>query len=204
MSGQHEYSVKGHQKYKIIFYIAISSNILANVIVQFLNVVQYKFNIILGVSISTSIVFTVLYNLFAKFLWKIKLFNKLCNFPNLNGKYDVKAKSLVNRTGNEIEWSGTLGITQDWDKILITLVTSKSTSESISSNAYIEYIPNIGYKLYYRYQNNPQATESKLQTHTGYCTITFSPNINVANAEYYTNERASKGTMKLTKEVKNA
>ena len=196
----HEYCVKGHRKEKIIFFIVLASLALSACFALLVDLIATELNITIKFVLTTSTAFGLLYALFSKVLWKSKWFGKWFKFPNLNGNYDVKALSLKNPTGGEIEWDGRLSIIQTWDKILVTLKTGSSSSESISSNSCIEYIPNVGYRLDYKYHNDPNLAERELHPHDGECTITFTEKICSGNAEYFTKERSSNGTMKLTKE----
>lgn len=196
----HEYCIKGHKKEIVVFYITLASVVLSTCFAQLIDLIGAQLHIAIKYTLTTSCTFGLLYALFSKKLWKSKGFGKLFNFPNLNGNYTVKALSLKNPTGSEIEWDGRMSIVQTWDKILITLKTDKSSSESISSNGCIEYIPNIGYRLEYKYHNDPNLIKSELHPHDGECTITFTEQICTAKAEYFTKERSSNGIMELVKE----
>jgi len=200
MNKMHDYTVKGHPKVKIIFMLSVVS---ATVAPQLTKALDYLFNqkLHLGFTfaISISIVFGVFYFIFSKWLWKTKLFGRIFKFPNLNGKYEIDGLSLKNPTGEKINWNGILSIEQDWDKILIVLKTSTSSSSSNSVQGCVEYIPQNGYKLSYNYTNRPDISEEELRTHDGNCVIEFTDDILTARANYYNNgkERSSYGTMEL-------
>ncbi|MCB2361962.1 hypothetical protein [Clostridium estertheticum] len=200
MNKMHNYSVNNHPKAKFIFYLVVISGIIASAInktIQYL--LNQKFHLDVKFILSTAIVFSVVYFIFSKWVWKNKIFGEIFKFPNLNGKYEIDGLSLKNPTGAEIPWTGFLTIEQDWNEILIVLTTSTSSSTSLSVQGSIEHIPRNGYQLSYNYKNKPDISESDLYSHEGSCKIMFTKDILSGSAEYYNNgkERPSYGKMKL-------
>lgn len=196
----HEYHVKGHPKVKIITYLALISFItvtpLSGLLDYFLNKI---FHWGITLTISASLVFSVLYIVFSKWLWKKEMFGRIFKFPNLNGEYKIEGLSLKNPSGEKKAWSGLLTIEQDWEKILIVLNTNTSSSTSRSINGCIEYIPKNKYVLNYNYRNKPDIEQKELAAHDGNCEISFDKDILKGRANYYNNgkERESYGMMEL-------
>lgn len=204
MGELHEYTVKGHPKEKIIFWIATIAVVSSPLIVRFLNfLLNDKLNLTFNITLSASVIYGGLYWIFKNCLWKHKLFEKIFKFPNLNGEYSIEAVSLKNPTGNEIPWKGKLIIEQTWDKMIITIKTHSSTSYSKSVVGAIRYVNGLHYELYYYYENNPDASEKELNKHEGLANLKFNINLQSAEGYYFNNvkERESYGIMKVKRGV---
>lgn len=195
----HNYNVMGYPKEKIIFYISILSVTLVTLIERFLGFIQEIIGFTLSVSLSVGIIFTIIYTVFSKYLWRTKPFSKIYNYPNLNGQYSVEGKSVKKITDENFEWKGELSIKQDWDKIHITLRTINSSSDSISVAGAIEYLPMRGYCLKYLYQNTPNNNQPELHRHVGFCELTFNEKVECANGNYFNDgkDRQTYGSMIL-------
>lgn len=204
MNKMHDYNVSKHPKVKFIFYLVVISGIIASVINKTIEyLLNQKFHLGVKFVLSTAIVFSVVYFIFSKWVWKTRIFGEIFKFPNLNGKYEIEGLSLENPTGTEIPWTGFLTIEQDWNEILIALKTSTSSSSSLSVQGCIEHIPRNGYQLKYNYKNRPGINEGDLYSHEGACKIMFTEDILSGSAEYYNNgkERPSYGKMKLRRSI---
>ncbi|MGE7186257.1 hypothetical protein ACQKKK_20490 [Peribacillus sp. NPDC006672] len=199
----HEYNVIDHPKHKILFGIAIASIGLSNLVSNRIQPwVQEALNapIVATISVSGLTIFYALYLLFNLLVWKVPLFRKIFNFPNLDGVWECSGLSNNIRLNEQFKWDGTITIRQTWDKILITLKTKNSNSNSLSTTGGIKYYTGMGYKLSYHYENNPSANSEKdLRKHDGYCILTFSEDGKTAEGCYFNNmkDRQSYGDMKL-------
>lgn len=192
----HEYSVKNSKKIHIIIGIAL----LGATIVTWLLKILAQFPLIPSFSISSLSVATLLYLLFNKILWKMKLINLFLGCPNLNGKWKVEGKSTKN--SENYDWEGIIEIVQTYDEILISLKTSNSTSKSNSVTGNIEK-KGKEFQLSYNYENIPNSNAPKeMRRHTGNCTIIFESNLKKAHGNYFNNsrDRQTFGEMNLTKE----
>jgi hypothetical protein len=204
MDEMHEYTVKGHPREKIIFSIATISIFLSPYISELCNyIVNDTLNFNLSVAVSGSAIFGILYFAFGKVIWKTKLFASIFNYPNLNGEYEIEAISLLNPSGNEVNWKGVMKIQQSWDKLIITLKTENSTSYSKSIVGAIRHVPSLHYELYYHYENIPGCSQNELDRHEGLCNVCFEEHLNSGEAYYFNNikERKSYGTMKLKRRL---
>ena len=81
MNKMHNYSVNNHPKVKFIFYLVIISGIITSVINK---IIQYllnqKFHLDVKFILSTAIVFSVVYFIFSKWVWKNIIFGEFLNF----------------------------------------------------------------------------------------------------------------------------
>lgn len=202
----HEYTVIGHPRQKLIFYIALISILLSNFITNYVDKwLGRYFNITFTFSLSGITIFGVLYLIFNNYLWKLKYFEKIFHFPNIEGQWDCTGLSNNIALNRQFDWEGSITIKQTWDKILISLKTNNSSSRSMSVTGGIKYFPGVGYKLSYHYENNPNAaTEEDLRKHEGFCILTFSEDRETADGCYFNNikDRQSYGEMKLKRKVK--
>lgn len=201
----HEYTVINHPRHKILFYLAlISVGVTSILSLLFNKVIPFILpTFMLSFSVSIFTVFLILYWLFNNCFWKNKFFSKTMKFPNLAGKWDCDAISNNIALQQEFPWKGSITITQSWDKILIILKTTTSTSESKSVVGGINYVEGKGYEVSYHYNNTPNIAESELKKHEGFCVLCFSEDLKTAEGYYFNNikERTSYGVMKLRKEA---
>lgn len=202
----HEYTVIGHPRQKLIFYIALISILISNFITNYLDkwIGQYL-NITVTFSISGITIFGIIYLIFNNYLWRVKLFEKIFHFPNLEGEWKCIGLSNNINLNQQFNWESTVIVKQTWDKILISLKTQNSSSRSMSVTGGLKYFPGVGYKLTYHYENVPNvATEENLRKHEGFCILTFSEDMKSTDGCYFNNikDRQSYGEMKLKEKVK--
>lgn len=203
----HEYTVIGHPREKIILIIAILSFGISNFITYITQEwLKDHFNIVLSFTISVFTVFTILYLLFNKFLWKLKIFGKLLNFPDLNGEWECKGAGTNLEQQKQNQWEGTVVIKQTWDKMLVSVRTKTSTSQSISLIGGIRHYPGVGYQMSYHYENMPSVSIKDLKKHDGFCMLTFNEDKSSARGSYFNNikDRASYGEMILERSQDDA
>jgi hypothetical protein len=202
----HEYSVVGHPREKVIFYLAFLSFLISSFVTYFTEVwMQERFNIVLSFSLSVAAIFALLYLLFNHVLWKVKLFGKLAGFPNLNGTYECTGLSYHTERQENFEWEGIVTIRQTWDKFLVSVETKTSTSRSQSIVGGLKYLPGVGFKLSYHYENVPNISSKELKKHEGFCVLTFSEGGMAANGFYFNNykDRPTYGEMILKRGLDN-
>lgn len=199
----HEYTVIGHPREKIVFGLAIASIAAAPPVSGYLvNLASNWIGIVVALSISASTMFGVLFFIFNKWLWRFPGFAAFFSFPNISGEWNCTGKSLNQDGSPKYDWSGTVRIEQSWDKILISLVTSNSSSTSMSILGGMKHYPGLGYKVSYGYENTPNVDQKELRRHSGFCEITFIENVESANGYYFTGpEKMNYGTMALKRKV---
>lgn len=196
----HEYSVIGHPRKTIILMLAIVSGAISKFVTYLLEVwFVVEFDLVIGFSISTFSIFAILYLLFNHVIWKLNIFSKYLHFPNLNGKWIYTGLSNNIEQQKQYPLEGTIVIEQTWDKLLVSIKTSKSSSHSISLTGGIKHFPGLGYKMTYHYENVPKVSEVELKKHEGFCILTFGEDKLTAEGCYFNNikDRATYGEMYL-------
>lgn len=195
----HSYDVTGHPKVKVIFFIAIFSVTIATWLNISIDLLERRIGMPISITFSSITAFGILYLLFSKVVWKCNVFTKIFRYPNLNGKYTIIGESLKDITKEKFNWQGVLLVKQDWDKILVSMKSNNSSSESTSVNGSIVYRPMKGYELTYSYENIPSNTQAELHKHNGTCTLTFDEELNSAIGNYYNDgkDRKTYGCMNL-------
>lgn len=198
----HEYALTDHPREKIILVIAVIALLISQFISEYLYAFLKTFmNITMTHSLSLFTIFAIIYFLFNKYIWNLKLFYKLFHFPNLEGEWECTGLSHNIEKQEDFPWEGVVVIKQSWDKILISIRTKNSSSQSISLIGGIKYFPGIGYKLSYHYDNIPNVSNRELRKHDGLCIMTFSEDLTSAEGCYFNNvkDRATYGEMMLAR-----
>ena len=196
----HEYTVFGHPREKIILVIALISLTLSGWFsLLFEQWIPKYFSFSVNFSISVFTIFSIFYLIFNNFVWKSKVFVKILHFPNLDGEWECDGLGHNLIEGKKYPWEGIVVIKQSWDKIIISNRTRTSTSNSISLTGGIKYYPGLGYKVSYHYENCPNASETELKKHEGYCILTFNEECSAAEGCYFNNtkDRPTYGEMIL-------
>jgi hypothetical protein len=121
--------------------------------------------------------------------------------PDLNGKWICAGHTILkNGEQVDIDWDGTIAITQSWSKILIHLKAKQSKSKSISASIYHE--DGVGFRVLYQYDNRPNADELDLSNHSGTTELLFSEDTASADGSYYTDRhRTTVGTISLERKT---
>lgn len=184
----------------ILILIAISLFIssLINLFIKSINFeVPYYLNLpILGMAI-----YSLLFGLFDKYLWKFKIFRYLgvVNSENLSGKWKGYIKSSFDKFSKEI--SSELNITQTGTSIKIYGTFNQSKSCSVHENFGIDEIDGAT-SLFYFYKNNLSydATET-MSKHEGAVKLTYSKENDELTGYYYSGRnRNNYGTMYFKKD----
>jgi hypothetical protein len=207
MNTDHEYAlVGGINRSTVGRYIASIAAALSAVLV-FLVLLFVDVATPLGISpnvppsvfslISAAGVYTGLYFLFCKYLWRWKFIADLIQLPDISGRWNCYAESSYSddRHSDGTAWEAVVKISQTWDKIFITLTTEKSRSESVSAALIAE--GNGNFRLLYHYKNDPRRFEDGLNAHHGFVDIIISEDLRSADGVYFTGRgRTTFGTMK--------
>lgn len=195
----HNYDVSGHPKVKVIIFITILAVMLSTWLNLSIDYLEKMIGMPISITVSAVTVSGVLYILYSKYVWKWKPFRMIFRYPDFNGKYSIEGKSFKKTTGETFNWGGVLSIKQDWDKILVSMKSKNSSSESVSVNGSIVYHPMKGYELKYSYENTPNNNVEELHKHEGTCTLSFDEELNSATGNYYNDmkNRENYGSMDL-------
>jgi len=205
---KHEYSLLGGiNRAKIGRYLSIVAAIISATIVFMLlaavNLAQ-QFGIPANLTpavlslVGAGTVFSVLYWLFDRYVWRWSYLGDLLKVPDLRGNWQCIGQTLNADGSQSYAWEGTVTIVQSWDRLRVRLKTKQSGSNSIA--AAIIYDEADGYQLLYNYRNDPFIGETELKSHLGFASLTFSKDKKSANGEYFNGHgRFTFGTMILTR-----
>ena len=199
----HDYSIDRHPKQKVLFVLAF----LAIAGAPYLNGLMKEIVTAVGVragwtsppvtAVPVFVLFTVIYVLFDRYLWRWRWLRRFLLVPDLNGKWRCTGRT-VKKDGEAktFEWTGDVAITQSWSKILVYLRTSQSESKSISASLFHEH--GVGYRLLYQYDNNPKASELDLGKHSGLTEVLFAESTDRGEGHYFTDQhRGTVGELRL-------
>ena len=141
------------------------------------------------------LVYTALYWLFDRQVWKLPGVRRILQVPNLAGRWHCDGQTLNEDKSVRFNWQGEVTIIQSWDRIRVRLQTSQSASNSISAALVYD---ESGPILMYNYENEPQIEERELTRHRGFVEFTFNPNLRAARGEYFNGQgRFTFGVMHL-------
>lgn len=195
----HDYSIDRHPKEKILFFLAFAAiwvtPKLNSSITKLAEDIGWSSSTITLISVTG--LFTLIFLLFDRCLWKIAWLRKILLVPDLNGIWVCAGRTTL-KNGVEVnnEWEGEITITQSWSKILVYLNTNNSQSKSISASLFHEV--GVGYRLLYQYNNDPTATHLDLSKHSGSSEVLFSENCMSGNGYYFTDQhRRTVGVLSL-------
>jgi hypothetical protein len=189
----HDYSMRGHPRERLIYYLAaaaFSLMPLATTLTGWLGV---------GIAVGSFTLFSGLFYLFDHYAWRITPVRRLFKLPDLNGKWTCAGTQIDSSGAVTKEWQAAVTIKQTWSRLCIALQTDSSRSRS--GPASIEHDEGHGYRLLYTYQNDPVPGQKPLAPHRGTCELIFNDECNLAEGVYFNDHnRQSFGRIKLTKQ----
>ncbi len=174
-----------------------------NLIIMLLPSTANFFNLLSEIGISVSAVsllsvFAMLYFIFCKFVWKMKLVAKFTGVPNLNGDWQgTLVSSHINpETNKKTVLDMTMVIIQDWNSISIRSTFPKSSSYSKTASLHIN--EQKGIVLGFSYRNDSMNVDIDSREFSGYNELTYKNDI--LEGIYFTNRNeGTHGTIKLKK-----
>ncbi|WP_437207084.1 hypothetical protein [Planctomicrobium sp. SH664] len=188
----HDYSMRGHPRERIIFYLAIGASTLLPVITAISGWIG------IGLAVTSFTLFSVLFLVFDRYLWKLSLIRRLLGLPDLNGKWHCQGERFDSDGNPAQTWTGTVTIKQTWSRLSVAICTD--TSRSTSGPASITADDGHGIRLLYNYQNEPRPGQPVLSPHHGTCELIFDEACTSATGMYFNDHnRRSFGQMKLTR-----
>ena len=199
----HDYSIDKHPKEIVLFLLAFCAIWSAPKLNQLGLYVVEKLDVWTGLSwplitaIPVFALFTMIYFVFNKYLWRLGALRGLLLVPDLNGRWKCSGKTVL-KAGQSADyrWAGDIQITQSWSKVLIHLKTGQSSSRSFAAS--IHHDPGVGYRLAYQYSNDPGADQLELNKHSGSAEITFDEDCTRGEGWYFTDQhRSTVGTLIL-------
>jgi hypothetical protein len=208
MVQEHEYSVLGGlNRAAIGRYISIAAAIIASCLVT-LVLALIDLATWLGWSltlprlimwpVTAGLIYAGLYWLFDRHAWKVPHLARLLKVPNLAGRWRCKGRTINPDKTPGHSWEAEIVIVQTWDRLRVRLRTAQSSSNSIA--AALVYDQADGFRLLYNYKNEPKIGEPELVAHRGSAELTFTPDLQTAEGEYFNGHgRYTFGKMHLTR-----
>jgi hypothetical protein len=199
----HEYSVVGHSREKVVFYISLIAVVASPTITWLASKIVAVIGFNLGTAtVGAAAVFAVLFWVFNSVLWRTRIVQKALGVPDLNGEWSCQGHSIDHESKKKREWTGVVKLTQTWNKMQVTLRTNESKSYSTSAIGGIKKIADNTYILSYLYDNAPSADQTKLHAHSGLCSLVFDLKASSAEGSYFNSQdRPTFGTMRLRRKV---
>lgn len=208
MVQDHEYSLLGGVNRALVgrYLTILASGVSAAIVFVVLTLVDLakKFNVPVNVPptlmslIGAGVVFTALYGVFNKALWKWPWAVKFLKVPDLSGEWECAGTTLDDQGNVRFTWQALVTITQTWDKIRVRLKTAQSSSHSIT--AALAFDEAEGFTLLYNYRNDPRPGEPELKAHVGSANLVFSKALDTASGDYFNGYgRPTYGRMELRK-----
>ena len=138
---------------------------------------------------SVLFIFGIIYFLYDRYLWKIKIFKfKFSSIPNLSGIWKGQYKSSWKDTVGDVS----LNIKQTWTKIQI--ISHNEKSNSYSKVASLLYDTNKNVELIFEYENEPDSNREKtMKPHKGFSELIYNEELNKLEG-YYTSDQRTRNT----------
>ena len=203
----HEYSVIGHSRAKVGRYLGTVAGVVASAcaviaalaldLFRSIGLAGHLPDVVL-LPFSAAVVYPLGHRLFDHWAWRRPWMLRLLAIPDLNGTWTCEGITLEADGGIRFAWTGTVTVTQTWEKIRVYLDTGSSRSASVSAALVKE--PGRGFILMYSYRNEPKIGEKDLRSHIGYCELAFNESATAAEGDYFNNKgRVTYGRMKLSR-----
>ncbi|NUU35123.1 pancortin-3 [Pseudomonas sp. C2B4] len=198
----HDYAVFGHDRAVIGRWLGVISILGAGAISQLMDFASTasQWGILSKATVTTGAIYFAVHWIFNKWIWRVPILD----IPNLQGEWDVEAKTLNEDGSVRWNWVGIIGIEQNWKQIVIHLETAQSESLSYTAIFMKRDSPIGGWMLSYSYSNESRLEVShELSSHKGYCEIMLNKELTLGKASYFNrNGRNTFGVMTLTRRVK--
>jgi hypothetical protein len=199
----HEYSIVGHSRTSVGRYLGV----VAAVVVSTLTTAGIGISNWFGgigfpiwaqgaftIPISAGLTYWVVHFLFNRYGWRALTW--LSQVPDINGTWSCEGQTIGDDGSVTFIWTGTVTISQNWEKIRVNLKTATSGSNSIIAALVPE--PDKSWTLFYSYVNEPKIGEAELQRHSGYAELQFNPGTTSAEGSYFNGRgRGTYGRMQL-------
>lgn len=201
----HEYSIDRSPKVRILFWLSAAAIYVAPLVNHTLSDASEwlrslgVFGRSLVVALPTFLIFSLLYQIFNRWLWKCRPIRQWLLVPDLNGTWICEGRT-TSRRGAPVsqDWVARIEIVQSWSQISIRLTTSQSSSRSVSASVRKS---SHGFRLTYTYRNDPRPGEAELAIHDGIVELDFDVSHTTGQGTYFTDQhRQTSGSMRWIKE----
>ncbi len=189
----HPYSTDSHERKNIVLAIAVVSVGFAYAFHQAVESLGLKVPWWIDAP-SVMSIFGVLYEVFDKWLWRLRFLRKVgvVKVPNLNGEWEGEGQSSFNETRYQVR----VTIRQRWTSLRVFLESENSMSRSLTASVLVEQPE--GPTLSYEYRNDPKPNApSTMHSHRGTAILRLKSE-NELNGEYYSGrDRVNYGSITL-------
>lgn len=149
--------------------------------------------------IGAGTVYTVLYLIFRRWIWRMQLVAGWLKVADLSGTWICEGHPFPRSDSLAVDWQGTMTITQDWDKVRIHLDSGFSKSNSDVAGLVSDAIE--GFVLLYSYRNEPKPGQTELSAHRGFAKLIFAKDLETGKGDYFNGDgRHSSGTLTLRRQ----
>lgn len=199
----HEYSIVGHSRTSVGRYLGVVAAIVVSTLTTAGIGISNLFRGLgfpiwaqgaFAIPISAGLTYWVVHFLFNRYGWRALTW--LSQVPDINGTWSCEGQTIGDDGSVKFVWTGTVTISQNWEKIRVNLKTATSGSNSIIAALVPE--PDKSWTLFYSYVNEPKIGEAELQRHSGYAELQFNPGTTSAEGSYFNGRgRGTYGRMQL-------
>lgn len=201
----HDYSVEGVSRSSIGRYLGAAAAVIASsataALVKFVHILTDNglpdwSQTLIAIPISAGLAYTIVHWAYDRYFWR--WLRRISHVPEIDGKWSVSGETLNDEGTVQYSWTGTITISQSWEKIRVHLETNQSLSNSVSAAMISE--ADGCWMLLYSYRNEPRVGQNVLYSHLGYCEMRFSSDLESATSEYFNAKgRGSFGRMTVTR-----
>ncbi len=195
----HDYAIFGHDRSSVGRWLGVGAILIAGALSQTIAWLGglTGWEAFSKAIVTTGAVYFTLHWIFNNWAWKIPAFP----IPDLNGEWEIRARTLNEDGSTRFAWSGSLGIEQDWKQLAINLRTEQSQSNSYTATLSKLHGARKGWRLSYSYRNEPNLDmTAELNPHKGFCEVELSADLATGTASYFNSGgRKTYGVMELTK-----
>ncbi len=189
----HAYSTDSHERKNLVLVMAFVSLGFAYVLHQAVESLGLKVPWWVDVP-SVMGTFGVLYEIFDKWLWRLKFLRKIAivKVPDLNGNWEGEGQSSFNETRYQVR----VMIRQRWTSISVCLESESSVSRSLTASLLVEQPE--GPTLSYEYRNDPRPNAlNTMHSHRGTCILRLKGEEELDGEYYSGRDRLNFGSVTL-------
>lgn len=215
----HPYSIENlnEKKVLLIVFLVLAVSIFYSLlqkmgIIQFLETFEKNLSIIspfikwgfISIVLTPISIFWTFYEVFNKYLWKLKLFNKIIGVPNINGNYEgcLQSNYIDKETGKQVPpIRSKLEVVQKFDKIKFCLSFPDTPSSSKSNMGGLREFDGKIAEFAFSYSNTSRDLKVESTMHDGMNILRFNLETGEVEGEYFNNRgiNPNKGIMNLKK-----
>ena len=163
---------------------------------------QFEIIGVVAKQLSIIAVFGLLYTIFSKWMWKLRVVKRFTKVPDLNGEWEgvLESSHKDPDTKKSVILDITATITQTWNAVQV--ICHFPNSSSYSRTATLQINANNGVVLGFSFNNDSKDVNLSVRQYIGYNELVYNGE-NKLEGKYFTNRgKGTHGTINLTKKVK--